>query len=56
MSRLKYSKKRTKKTPFIAVIPKDDMLVEIYNTPKSLFNIFKKNSNDLDKNYRMNNN
>lgn len=56
MSTIKYAKKKAKKSSFFTIIPQGDTLVEVYNTPKSIFNLFKKNSKDLHKNYSNNNN
>ena len=56
MSKLKYAKNHNKKSPFMAIVPQGNTLVEIVTSPKSLFSVFRKNSQDLKNNYKANQN
>ena len=57
MSKIKYAKNRSKKnSKLIAVVPQGSTLVEIFTSPKALFSQFRKNSQDLNKNYQQSNN
>ena len=56
MSRIKYASTNNKKSSFFAIVPQGDTLVEVLTSPKKVFDKLRKNSLDMKKNYKINNN
>ena len=56
MSRIKYAKTKSKKSSFFAIIPQGNTLIEVLTSPKKVVDVLRKNSLDVKKNYKINNN
>lgn len=56
MSRIKYSENHKKKSSFFAIVPLGDTLVEVLTSPKKILDTLRKNSLDVNKNYKINKN